>query len=508
MIRYDWIDLSASDGWHALEEKLDVEFNPKEVACRLEAEVNEVVQSLIVEHGYVDRDYRSTLYGYYAKKGREYRRDCVRLHFFDESVRFDPRHCDLTCESGEPRDHYYGYIVLRPTMAATLGRSLLLPRIRRGVSGRAIMSNHKVNLLGHSLSVHGFPSMQQPSDIAVCAHVSCWAILRHLSERYPQYPEQLLYDVTQTASAFDLGAVVPSMGLSLTEAERIFQAAGCYPLVVVDALPDQCKCKGQKEKQKQSPDFREEMHAYLESGCPLYVGFDTHSEPHAAALVGFKWRDQIEPHNCEQLHAWELVETLTMVDDNKLPYTCVPAGRSDSSNYTGEDLEEFIVALPEKVHFPASAVQKFCELYTPILTILFNDAQEDMRIRRYFLTTIAELRQEVRKRASELAQQLVACYMTLESAQYVWVVELCNSEQWNRKVVQVRAIVDASASPRDPVPMLLAHNGTRVAVFDRLTNAGELSGSMIEFDRSERSLLSRMELNLIDVESQSDRETE
>ena len=52
---------------------------------------------MLVEHGYVDKDYRSTFYNFYAKKGRQYRPDCIRLHFFDSTVSYDEARTDLAC---------------------------------------------------------------------------------------------------------------------------------------------------------------------------------------------------------------------------------------------------------------------------------------------------------------------------------------------------------------------------------------------------------------------------
>ena len=75
--------------------------------------------------------------------------------------------------------------------------------------------------------------MAQHADIAQCAHVSCWAILRLYSEQYAQHRELLMHDITMLAKPFDPGGLTPSLGLNLYEAERIFQAAGCYPLMFV-----------------------------------------------------------------------------------------------------------------------------------------------------------------------------------------------------------------------------------------------------------------------------------
>src|SRR5205823_3396782 len=79
---------------------------------------------------YIDKDYRSTFYNFYVKKGQQYRGDCVRLHFFDQTVSFDSDKLALSCPDNRLNDHYFGYMVLRPTGIATIGRTVLSPDIR------------------------------------------------------------------------------------------------------------------------------------------------------------------------------------------------------------------------------------------------------------------------------------------------------------------------------------------------------------------------------------------
>ena len=71
--------------------------------------------------------------------------------------------------------------------------------------------------------------MDQHIDISVCAHAACWSILRHYSERYSIYREVLTHDITLMAHQFNPGGLVPSKGLEVSHAERVFQEAGTFP---------------------------------------------------------------------------------------------------------------------------------------------------------------------------------------------------------------------------------------------------------------------------------------
>lgn len=506
MAAYNGIDVHGPDRFDRLEDFLDEVFQPKTIAKRLNAEVTKAVEFVLVEHGYVDKDYRSTFYGFYSKKGRSYRRDCVRLHFFSGSVKYDEIRTNVVSDDGCPGDHYFGYIVLRPTMTATLGRSVLAPGIRVAAKGRAswlasntfrggrrreIQSEHRVNVLGHTLTVWGFPSMAQPADIAVCAHVSCWTILRYYSERFPQCREYLLHDMAQLASAFDPGGLVPSLGLNVWEAERVFQAAGCYPLVVAKR-----RKRDEDEDPVEDHGFFEQLLAYLESGFPLFV--EIRSRQHAVVAVGYSWREQSSVALRNEAHAWEQVEALLMVDDNRLPYRSVPPTPprepSVSDSYTGAEFDSFIVVLPEKVHFPADAVDALSPHLASALKKGFEVEERGVQIRRYFMTTVSELRGHARDYESQMGTVLVRLLMELESAHYVWVIEFCSQDQWDHGHVTARVIVDASASKLDPVAALLLHDEQQAIVFDR--SSGRKSHKKEQLRRVTGVPLPRMEVNL------------
>ena len=484
MASYDWIDIQTSTDYDRLIGVLDPEFDPKRISQRLKSEVSKTARGVLVEHGYVDKDYRSTFYNFYAKKGRQYRADCIRLHFFDGSVRYDEARTDIDSPDGRPEDHYFGYIVLRPTIVATLGRSVLSPNIRLGARGSAIQSVHKVNLLGHQLTVWGFPSMAQHVDIAVCAHVACWAILRYYSETFPQYREYLVHDITQLVAPFDPGGLVPSLGFGVQGAERVFQAAGCFPLTVV------------RSNFSSDEAFYSQLLAYLESGFPLFVGM--YSEEHAIVAVGYHWQQQPVLPGGSSSHVWSQVETLLAVDDNLLPYSTVSLNSTGtppvSPSYTADAFDAFVVALPDKIYYPADAIDVFSKRVESVVARMPSPQSEPLQLRRYFITTISRLREHVRERHSQLGDTLAGLMMHLDTAQFVWVVEYCSVAQWQTGHVAARVIVDATASHWERLPIWLMHNGDVAYVFDR--SSAETKPTAISLDRTDLGALPRIELNL------------
>ena len=485
MSDYDWLEITAPDDYSQLVDKLDDEFQPGTIAEQLQSSISYAVGRVLIEHGYVDKDYRSTFYNFYAKKGRRYRDTCVRLHFFNDYVNFDSTQMDIACPDGRLEDHYFGYIVLRPTLVATLGRSVLSPDIRVGARGRAIQAQHRVHLLGHTLSIWGFPSMAQHRDIAVCAHVSCWAILRHYSERFPQHHELLIHDITRLATSFDPGGLTPAFGLNIFNAERIFQSAGCFPVIV-------------RKKDGKKDEFYAQLLAYLESGFPLFVAME--GREHAIVVAGYAWcPTAAQPYTAS--HVWSQIDTLLAVDDNHLPYDCVnlkPPSSPSGPSYTTQDFNAFLVPLPEKIFYPADAMERYSKaaLYS-LLKSTLKLPEKDKLLRRYFITTISSLRRFARENLTFMGGDLVNLLMRIDTAQFIWVVEYASDEQWAQGHIAARVIVDATASPQDPVPVWLAHNEQLAIVFDR--SSAKLAAHIDTLNRPAGTPLGRMEQNLRQV---------
>ncbi len=455
---YNWLSITKESDYDKLARYLTEEFGGAQVIRRLRDTMTDAVRGVLIESDYTDKDYRSTYYNYYAKKGRNYRADCVRLHFFDETIEFNEATLDLRSKDERLEDHYFGYIVVRPTYYSTIGRSLLSPNIRRGARGSIIHAKYKVHLLGHRLEVSGFPSMEQHSDISVCAHVACWSVMRHYSERYPQHKELLLHDITTLARDFDPGGVAPANGLVVAEAERIFQAAGTYPLVIAQDTADLEK-------------FYRQLIAYLESGFPLFVAVPART--HSVAAIGYAWRDDGPRKIKREQHAYDQADAIVVVDDNHLPYLPIPTNAKAPSptDYCATDFDCFVVPLPEKVHFSAEVVDEFVGHFHTTLSQEFALPSGEDLVTRYFITTASGLRDYVRRNASQFDADLLQVVMQLRTAQFIWVVEYASKAQWQAGHIAARAILDASASPNDPLPVWFAHNAEGAIIFDRSSQA-------------------------------------
>jgi hypothetical protein len=195
------------------------------------------------------------------------------------------------------------------------------------------------------------------------------------------------------------------------------------------------------------------------------------------------------------------VESVIAVDDNMLPYGTVPtaagaaaAPGSGSPSYCTYDFDAFIVPLPEKIFYSAGAMEGYSGALHSLLSSIYPMPPADDLLRRYFITTISALRRFARDHQSQLGGELVNMLMRLPTAQFIWVVEYATHDQWVNGHITARAIVDATASARDPLPVWLAHNDQSGIVFDR--SSAKIDARMVALNRPINTPLGRMEQNL------------
>jgi hypothetical protein len=477
---YKWLAIRKPADFQELSSEIPAAYAPAEVATLLQESVSAQCQGVLIELAYVDKDYRSTYYNFLSKKGLRYDSYCVRLHFFDGDVEFDAATLVLRAQRADVAAHYFGFMVLRPTWIATIGRTIVSTFLMDGFDGQMIGALHKVHLLGNRMEVWGFPWMYQHRDIQVCAHVACWAILRHYSERYSTYAEHLTYDVTRMAYAFDPGGLVPSQGLTLLHAERVFAAAKTYPIVVY-------KHPGDKGA------FYRHLLAYVESGFPVFAAlFDRR---HAIAVIGrgpvrdeFRANEDPEP----LYFSADFTDDLIVIDDNLVPYKRI--GRAPGSTPYGIDaIGAFVVPLPDKIHYPAEAVAEFALSLAEKGYYGVGIPSDETPVLRYFLTTAAAFTRFMANNPSQFTQPLLSVVLQLPFPQFLWVIEVGTVEQWRRHQIGFRAVLDATASLMENNPLFLIHNDRRLVYINR---AAAASPRELDYSPIAGVALSRMPGNL------------
>jgi hypothetical protein len=475
---YELLEINKPEDYQKLTRYMDVVYAPAEVGEELAANLSRRCRRILIESDYVDKDYRSTYYNFFAKKGFRYSSLCVRLHFFDERAILHDGHNLVSRDHSEALEKgYFGFMVLRPTRTHTIGRTILSTDAREGFHGYVIKGPHKAHVLGKKFTIQGFPYMSQHSDVSVCAHVACWSILRHYSERFSAYPELLTHDITCLAHQFDPGGIVPSKGIDISNVERIFLNARTYPLTVP---------RGEEPKL-----FRRQLFAYIESAFPAFV--ELQKQEHAIAVIGHgEWI--LKPPKNEPIYfASDLVSDLIVIDDSQLPYLPVKQAATENLDYGVDDMDTFIVPLPEKIYYPAEAVDDFALQIATQPYLDFDHSSLAPVVVRYFVTTSAAYRQFMDERRSQFDPELVKVAMHLTFPQFLWVMEFSTLTQWANRQIETRIVLDATASSNETKPLFIMHNARRAYVFDR---GGDHKEGILSLNAPGNAPFSRMPGNL------------
>ena len=489
---YNLIAVRTPEDFKKIGRSLAADFQPPEVVRFLQQTLSTAVKALIVEAPYVDKDYRSTYYNYYAKKGLRYNPYCVRLHCFKEIPKLD-EHLVLSHRQGvgyeaQLNRDYLGFIVVRPLQRAAIGRTVLAPSAISGFKGNVIWSEHIVHLLGRRFTVRGYPYMQQHTDIAVCAHVACWSILRHYSERYARHAEYLMHDITAMASAEDPGGLLPSRGLEVENARSILAKGGTYP--------DVCT-KTEIRRGRDDEVFYRSLMSYVASGFPLFAAME--NREHAITVVGYGLeygtKPALKPSNNRYRYAWDYVQSLVVMDDNHPPYRTVNVSNTPQLGYSIRDITSFIVPLPDKVYLSAEAVMQHLEnLFAGAGPFKFPKRSE--MVIRTLLCTSAGFQMHLLKNRSAIPDTLFQACMELSMPQFIWLAEICDLQSWNDGVCNIRLVLDATANATEYDPFFVIQDSEKAFVYDRAVSRENVG--LIQF-RKPRSM--RLELYKRNVDS-------
>lgn len=416
---------------------------------RLKRLLQDKCECVAIEHHYIDKDYRDTFSNFHSKRFNTPSSRCVRLHFFSKSVIEEQ-----IIKGGEQlQSLYQGYSVIRPTKPNCLGRTLLSHELRLHPRAHMRTCEEKVYLLGTRLRVEGFPFISQDADATVCAESSLWMLLRYYSNRYQWYSEILPFQITSLATKHASGT-------------RVFPSSGLYSWQLAEALRLQ-RFSPIIYSRKQFPHFDHLLYTYIESGLPLLLTLPRHA---VAAYGHVSNYDMDSPNPCPRyVYSSHFNQGFVISDDNFFPYQMLYKGGpgiAKDSNFKWDDVEEFIVPLPEKVFLTAEQVQPAIETvlgnkdtgipaHSPSLAGLIN-AKKPL-VLRLFLTSARSFKNTLVERGMGDAS-VQSVYRNLPMPHFMWICEIAEYGEFaaTRKVLG-EVLWDATRNAREPDGWIALH---------------------------------------------------
>ena len=208
--------------------------------------------AILVEGGYVDRDYMQDHSVFYSTSFAQYAPVCRRVHFFKgvaaedlakqfDAVASEARHgaaaYNEACEAFS-RANYLGFSVIKPLPGSPVGRTVLQTfpdhSADRDFDRRfEATRDYTTHLLGLNLTVRGLAFQQQDEGVSACATTAVWSSLQKLRD-FEDVAAATPAQITAGASRFALpfGRSMPSEGLSLDQMCQAIHGLGVAPNLV------------------------------------------------------------------------------------------------------------------------------------------------------------------------------------------------------------------------------------------------------------------------------------
>lgn len=311
---------------------------------------------ITVEYPYYESDYLSTFYLYHVRKFQPVGKACCRLILYDLQGK------------------YAGYISLRPITAdRKIGRAYLSPQvfapsnygdIQRKIKNRdfyVICGNFKIHVGGEEGYVKAMPYMQQEGDVAVCAHVALWSVLRFFSSRFHNSRDYTMGEIVSLVPSPQVRKI-PSRGLTVDQISTVLTETGFSTIII-------------RRDARHHDDFFSEVITYIDSGIPV-IAFSRELS-HAVVLCGRvnNNKDIFDEANTDSgnkesretrlsllaeknqamlgngaskklLFDASLIDCILVNDDNKFPYFAIPAfpqGESSQGGLTSFSQVDFCI---------------------------------------------------------------------------------------------------------------------------------------------------------------------
>jgi hypothetical protein len=202
-------------------------------------------KTIVIEEGYIDRDYLEDYAAYYDRCFHDYERRTHRLHFFN--VAFDAQafnDCISGQSGGELSDEvlqsgYLGFVVVKPLPQSIIGRTCLKTYPSDG--GRRhfpSLRTYDVHLFGLELSVRSLAYQEQDTVVAACATSALWSCFQGTGKLF-QHPIPPPVEITNWAGehmpenlVVSSSRAFPNVGLTASQMALSVRRVGLEPVVI------------------------------------------------------------------------------------------------------------------------------------------------------------------------------------------------------------------------------------------------------------------------------------
>lgn len=440
---------------------------------------------ILAETNYVDKVYRDSYYHYYSSKLHKYKRDSVRLSFFEEAISdtdfFDgAQHSTL-------QEKYRGFIVLRPTDPFIIGRSIISPHLRKTNNFLVCASKFHTTVNGVKFTVKGFPHSSQDTETISCAETSLWAIMEYFSNKYSDYQPVLPSKIIRTLNQVSSERQIPSKGLNIAQMSYALKEFGFGTRIY--------------SKQQYASEFGGLLSCYIESGIPIIVAIDNRhrggSIGHALLAIGHSKieNDQIDalvPYTtsntiltgalaakCIVLYDYDaIIKDFVFIDDNHSPYqkaSLAQPARHYNAEWHNCEITYFIAPLYPKIYLEAYEAKNYIRNFIITGPEPLNDNSQVLL--RFYLASSRSFKDAIAKNDS-FQEDLKSIIIETSMPKFIWVAEVSSQDLIKEKKANGIIIVDATeANIYFNKPLILGAYQDKLILFDEIS--GNLESNVL-----------------------------
>lgn len=401
-----------------------------------------------VEYPYIDKYYRNTYYNYHSTKAYHYEKDCIRISFFDSSIdqsAFDNKTLHIECKE---KDHFLGYLVIRPTKLNPFGRSVFSPKISNHPMDFVMLRKFSCLINGSKLDINAFPNSGQDGEYHTCAETSIMSTLSYFS-KYDNFNEKLPSEIIAIVDKLKSERVSPSEGLTKQEISFVLKKSGFG-------------VKAYNKDKLDSELFNKILNDYIESGIPVIATISSKKSHHVSIIIGHENLEGLSPKiNSVTNYGDKIIldssemydKQYVFIDDNYPPYQLgtlnfpfkyYPEGDSKYAQIT-----DFIVPLDKRIHIEAHRVRglmgKILSRDSSFLAHTIAKSKTSPYITRYCLTTSNALKSTICCNQS-MSLKVKNIIDSLNLPKFVWLVELSEADTYKNGEVNGFVIINSTGA--------------------------------------------------------------
>lgn len=419
--------------------------------------------TMLVEENYIDKQYRDSYYDYFSQKYSTYKRNCIRLSFFEGYIDLE----NFFDYSFDLDKVIIGTVVLRPLKTGNIGNTLISPD-KWKAKGYFRKCAFKIMVFGRKIYFEAFPFSSQDGETMTCAENALYNLIRYYSRKYPEYREMMPSEILHDLEKEHYERVLPSEGMRDENIAKILSNYNFYPKLYAYQF---------------HPEFDKILYAYIESGLPLLLGVPGHVVTCIGHCFKIERTDKeylkqlVSTYTVgdEQLHylpTSDIYDKYIVMDDNKAPYQMLSVdelvdeykdGRQDDSDTekqnaldkAKQDDVSIIVPLYRRIFLDAEKAmiifkKSFLEepIFISVICNEYNDStwgkeNDNPLVWRMFLTTSKNYKAHKTRYVDD--PLLKKHYMEWSMPHFVWALEIGTIDTYIDDRARAEILLDATS---------------------------------------------------------------